>query len=383
MQRTLTLVLAFVCLSPAAVAETAPTPTRTIMQGIFVPMSALLGASFDEKDFSAPDRQAALTAQVHALVTNVHALEEHASTQDRAFEFVAKSLGRDARQLERFYAKGRFDEARFTLHNMTDNCIACHSGLPETRRFPGADAFFASVKSDALSPLELAYFQVVTRRFDDALATYEAVFTARSLDPAIVPILGAFSDYLRLAISAKGDFARPRPVIESLLKRNATPLHIRMQLERWLFALTELEKRAVFSKTSVADARQVLDEGRALMQFPRDRDGLIQFVTAEAMLTRFVHAHKDGGREVAEAYYLMGIAAPLSEHSFWLTRSDFYLESAIRLAPSAPFAPKAYQLLEESLVAGYSGSSGTHVPDDVRNLLSELKRLIEQEHGKS
>jgi len=57
-------------------------------------------------------------------------------------------------------------------------------------------------------------------------------------------------------------------------------------------------------------------------------------------------------------------------------RSEFYLETAIRLAPKAPFAEKAYLVLEERLVADYSGSGGTHVPDDVKALLKELREMI-------
>ena len=100
------------------------------------------------------------------------------------------------------------------------------------------------------------------------------------------------------------------------------------------------------------------------------------------MLQRFVRAQPDSGAAVAEAYYLLGATASMSEHSFWITRSDFYYETAIRLAPGSDFAPKALAQLEESLVLGYTGSSGTHVPEDVQLLLAELKDLIEKAHAK-
>jgi hypothetical protein len=373
--------------APAAAAPTAGSPaeppsTRSIMQSIFEPMSRLLGISFDAEAFEGSAHRAEITREIDQLVRHVDQLEAHAKGQDRAFEFVAKSLAVDAHSVQRRFAKGHYDEARFILHNMTDNCIACHSSLPETRRFPGADQFFAKVQTQRLDALERAHFEIVTRRFDDALATYETFFRSKELDPALITMLGAFSDYLKVAIDAKGDFKRPQTLLAYFIDRPATPLHVKRQLEQWLAALKELDAANPLATPDLATARRIMGQGRQLMEFERDREGLVHYLTAEGVLTRYIRSHPDRGADVGEAYYLLGIAASMSEHSFWLVRSDFYLESAIRLAPGAAFAPKAYSRLEESLVAAYSGSGGTHVPDDVKALLAELKRIHEQAQGK-
>ena len=49
----------------------------------------------------------------------------------------------------------------------------------------------------------------------------------------------------------------------------------------------------------------------------------------------------------------------------------------LRLAPGQPIARKAYGLLDEFLVAGYSGSGGTHVPPDLHAKLEQLRRIAE------
>lgn len=356
--------------------------TREIMRSIFDPLSHVLPYSFDQDTFSAEKNRAAIKAELAKLTQNIGNLEQHASSQDRGFEFVAKSLARDVRSLDRWYGKGRYDEARFTLHNLTENCIACHSSFPEGQKVPDTASFFAKVETAKLQPLERAHLQIVSRSFDDALTTYETVFKSKDLDPAIVTLLGSFSDYLKVSISVKSDFKRPQPVIEQLIARPTTLPHVRVQLQRWLFDLKELDSRNVFQTVDVPAAKKIIDEARSQMEFPRDRDGLVRYLTAEAMLTRFIRGRTVRDAQSAEAYYLLGITTALSEHSFWITRSDFYLESAIRLAPAARFAPKAYTLLEESLTYANSGSGGTHMPDDVKQLLAELRFLIEREHGK-
>ena len=46
------------------------------------------------------------------------------------------------------------------------------------------------------------------------------------------------------------------------------------------------------------------------------------------------------------------------------------------MAPRSPHAEKAYALLEEYTVLGYSGSGGIHVPPDVQARLDELYALV-------
>jgi hypothetical protein len=365
-----------------AAAAFAQHATQSIMDSIFADMGEILPASFNREKFSDPKARPGMEERLTRLAANAERLQQHGASQDRAFEFVAMSLARDARTALRRYKAGHFDDARFTLHNMTDNCIACHSSLPEGRKFPDADRFFAKLNANELPPLERAHFMIVSRQFDKALESMEQQFMAKDIDPALVPILGSFTDYLKVSISVKSDFQRPQKVLRHLIERPSTPLHVKQQLQRWLAALNEMPKLKPFDKPSLATAKQLIDEGRKLMEFARDRDGLVHYMTAEAVLQRFIRGQPDGGPAVAEAYYLLGATAGMTEHSFWITRSDFYYETAIRLAPEAAFAPKALAQLEESLILGYTGSSGTNVPDDVELLLAELRTLIEKAHAK-
>ncbi len=355
-----------------------PLETRSIMNTIFDPIAYLLPLSLDTEAFSAKANRPEIEKRLKQLRDNVGILEKHAGSHGRGFEYVAKSLERDTKNLYRWYTRGHYEEARFTLHNMTENCIACHSSLPETKKFPRSDSFFAKVDISKLPPLERAHIQVMTRQFDEALKTYEAVFMSKEIHPLNLVMLGSFTDYLKICIHVKNDLKRPEDLLVKITDRIDTPLHIKEQLAKWILALKDFDASGIIKSKDLATARKVLENGRGMMEFPRDRDGLIHHVVASALLSRFVDEHPDRSRDVAEAYYLLGVADSLLEHSLWIQRVDFYLESAIRLAPQAEFAPKAYALLEENLVTGYSGSAGTHLPLDAKELLTELRRLIEQ-----
>lgn len=356
--------------------------TRQIMDTIFEPLSKVLPLSFNENDFTSAKNRAQITSSLKDLSEHANVLEKHAENKGRSFEFVAKSLERDAKNLYRWYTKGQYDEARFTLHNMTENCIACHSALPENTRFPPAEKFFAAIKLKDLPPLERAHIQVLSRQFDDAIGTYEEVLRSKEIHPLNLIVLGAFTDYLKLCISVKNDLKRPQALMKEIMDRPVTPLHVKEQLKKWLVTLQKFDQEGILQKTDLESARKTITDGRSIMEFPRDRDGLVHYLVGSAILNRFVYKQPDRGAQVAEAYYWLGVSESLLEHSLWIQRSEFYFESAIRLAPAADFAPKAYTLLEDSYISGYTGSSGTHVPDDIRELLAELRRIIEQARGK-
>lgn len=354
--------------------------TQSIMQQVFVQVAEVLPLSFDDAAFRSPSNKTAIKDALNALKTHAQDLEKHTRGKDRSLAYVARSFKEDARNLSRYFDKGAYEEAQFTLHNMTDNCITCHSSLPESHKVPPAEAFFKAVKIEALHPVERAHFYVMSRQFDQALATYEDYFT-KTVPPSSYAGLGSFADYLKVSAQVKSDLARPRRMLEAALSRSELKAPAREQLQKWVFAIDGLQKERALEQTSLTHARRILDEGKRLMEFPRDRDGLIHYLVASAILQRYVHEHQSHGIDVAEAYYMLGITEPLLSQSFWVSRSDFYLETAIRFAPAATFAPKAYRLLEESYTVGFSGSSGTHIPDDVQALLSELHELIVQAQG--
>jgi hypothetical protein len=100
-------------------------------------------------------------------------------------------------------------------------------------------------------------------------------------------------------------------------------------------------------------------------------------VTASSILHRYVATRSDG--EAAEAYYLLGLIETKVGRSFWLSQAEAMLETSIRLAPGTPTAQRAFALLEDFLVAGYTGSGGTHVPPDIQAKLDELQKIAESE----
>ena len=152
----------------------------------------------------------------------------------------------------------------------------------------------------------------------------------------------------------------------------------------WLKDLKQLASNPPVGANELVIGRSLIEKAQKRMQFRMDRAGLVEYITASRFLNKFITSKAQSvnstsdDAEVAEAYYLLGITESMVGRSYWLSQMEFYLETAVRLAPKSAFAEKAYALLEEQTVLEFSGSAGTNVPEDVQQTLRELRKLI---HG--
>jgi hypothetical protein len=115
-----------------------------------------------------------------------------------------------------------------------------------------------------------------------------------------------------------------------------------------------------------------------------DRAGDVLYLRASSVLHDQL-SHFPQGPKSAEAFFLLGICYEiLRDFDLW-TLGDTYFEACIHRAPHTELAESCYRKLEESTLAGYTGSAGTQVPLDVEKKLTRLReeaRAAAQAPGK-
>ena len=156
------------------------------------------------------------------------------------------------------------------------------------------------------------------------------------------------------------------------------PVYLRETIAGWLDALEVLQEERGAGGSPLDRARGLERQARANSAFPADPRGIVHYMAASALLHRYLDAGPRPTAEAAEAYYLLGVAESHIASSRWYPETDFFLETAIRLDPAATLARRAYRYLDEYVKAGYTGSSGEHVPPEVQAWLAELKSLVDR-----
>jgi mono/diheme cytochrome c family protein len=342
---------------------------RQTMGGIFGAMRVLLPLSLTETGFEDPEQAANVRAAIELLDRSSAQLEQHGASGDVGFAHLARSLAIDARDLRLRYDAGHSREAGYVVQDMADTCVACHSRLPATNA-PRSEAFAADIAVADLRIEQRAKLFYATRQFDAALDEYEAMLATRSVSANDSDLGGHIDDYLELAIRVRRVPERANAALADFATRKDLSPVLKEEIASWRAALTKLASTPP-SKDPVASAR-------ALVAKPArsDRHSLVEHLEASGLLHRALDG-KLASDQRAEAYYLLGLIETRIGRSYWLSQAEAYLETAIRLAPGEEIASDAYDKLEQFLVAGYTGSSGTHVPPDIEAKLDQLRRIAD------
>lgn len=349
--------------------------TRATMAQIVDALAFVLPLSLRPEPFADPAQHQAILDALDSLARNGAELESHAEGHDLGFAFLSRSLTRDMVEIRDRYAAGRVAEARFLLLEVSDHCAACHSRLPDHREHPIGRRLADDPRVAALDPEQRVEIEVATRQFDRALDTYEALFADPALSPADLDLQGHVDGYLEVVVRVQNDPARARRTFTAFAEREDLPAALRENVGAWIASLRALEHRS-FPGAPLAEARGLLAEARDPARYPDDRSALVIHLAASGLLHRYTTSPGASPSQLGEACYLLGVIESRIGRSFWLSQTEFFLEQAILLAPDRAFANDAYELLEEFLVSGYTGSAGDDVPPEVRSRLDDLAQRI-------
>ncbi len=346
--------------------------TRAVMREIFNGIRVALPASVDNDAFRDPQNQAEIAEALDALARNAALLQRHARSRDAQMHFLARSVSRDANEVQASFGQGRHERAAFVLRQIVENCVVCHTRLPASEDSPLTAGFVDRGVMETL-PLEpRATLQIATRRFDEALETLEALLADPLIHPAV--LLRPLTDYLVVSIRVKGDFDRPVAVLEEFTKREDLWASLRADVEGWARSLPDLRDWAE-SASRVADARELIQEVERGEGDTDGQSGLLRSVVASSVLERFIATHRTRDAELGEAYYQLGMLEAAIGRNYWVTRAPFLLEESIRIAPDQPFAAEALAVLERELYAAYEGSDVEVLPEEDEQRLAELRAL--------
>ena len=289
---------------PAHGEEPDPDETRAIMQEVFAALQTVLPPSLDEKRFADPARRPEIHAALRTLSQNAGRLSAHASSSGPAFAFLSRSLAREANEIERRYAAGRFREAQFELHEFTENCVACHSRLPDPQDSALSSRFMDESEIAALPLPERAQLAMATRQFERALAAQEAMLTSREFDVSSIDLLGYLDDYLEVCVRVKADFERPARTLEAFAKRPDIREGLRNDVQHWVTDLRALSKGGPVEGFEAG--RRMAQEAESAVAKLGERKLTVRYQAASGALHRFVAAAPRGDRARGGGLLLAG-----------------------------------------------------------------------------
>lgn len=349
------------------------------MQQLSQALSDLMPLISSKKKFSSAENQKLIEERTETLRTLAHSIQTGPKpNSDPSMAVLSGLMEEDlARALDAFRG-GQKDYARHVLKDTTSYCIQCHT---QTNNGPEFPQLKLNVKVEELPALDRAEFYAATRQFEPALETYRGVLA----DPSAVKAdpfdyENAARTALAISVRVHKDPVEAKGLVETVQKNKALNPSQKKVAKSWSRSIQSWSKEKTPSakpsiQQDLAKAESLVTRAQKSQEFVLDHSQDINYFRASSLLHEILQTPERTPEFSARALYLAGVSSEATrDMNFWTMHETMY-EQCIRLKPQTEQAKQCYSRLNDSINLGYSGSSGTHIPPEVKRRLEFYKTL--------
>jgi hypothetical protein len=290
------------------------------------------------------------------------------------YPILGEALPEQSDQMTSAWRIGQTIYSRALFRTLSSTCIECHTAAsprsPILHRIEDKDL-------SLWSPIDrVRYLRSVgftEQAFEELKQLIERPVQGR--DSADI-MEDALYELLSLEIRTRNRPDRLMGLLKTFSERESIPKYLRSDLRGWIRDLQVWTrepsiKGTVPAATHLNRARQHIRKARTLQESHTDRSSQVWYWRAVSEL----YASLRGGLRTdqrGDALFWLGSAFEVLTPRNQETLHERFYESCIREVPHTPRSDLCYRKLERSVVAGYTGSSGTRIPEEVRKRLLEL-----------
>jgi hypothetical protein len=355
-------------------------------------MANLLGALTDlvpemmteDKDSDARFKEK--SKQLVAAAAKIDLSKPHgakAPDADPALKFLSKLFFQDMKRMGEVVDEGQISYAKSLARQSVSYCITCHTRNSAGSEFPLMKAFEGTLKN--VSQVQRLSIYAATRQYDAAFNEAMGFFRddqVHSGDQNRIATIG-----LMVAVRAKNSPERALLLAEQIQRSPVANDFLKTKAAQWVSDLRAWQKD--FSKPLKSDDK-LIEAARAMMKSESDVSGVknlgseVRHLRASTLMHSLL-ADYPNSKHTAEALFLIGNSYDVMGDLGYFSLGEVYFEACIDKSPHTDISRICFSRYKDSVVFGYSGSSGIHIPGAIQRHLNELEtkaRPIEKASNK-
>jgi len=356
-----------------------PTPTQAAMRGALEALFGLEPIIANPERLRDPLQADDITRRLDALAGLKHAFPADAKAQEPATAALSGLFSQYALETRRRFTFGDRETVPSRVRTLMSLCFTCHSRERAPADYQDMEKHLEAMK---LSPFDKAQYLAATRQFDKAIEVYGVIIAQAAKDERSLLVQArAIKDLLTLLVRVKDDPKATDAFLEGLSKRDDVAPFLKRPVAAWRKDVLAWKKEGFDAQH--ASAKDLFAKGKALVRQasgPRsylpDETYDVAYLRASAYLNLALHKNPALPQR-GEALFLLGLCAGALKSPLLWDVDLLFFEACIRENPKSALSRRCFTQLSDRLYFGYTGSSGTHLPEDELERLSTLRALAE------
>lgn len=278
------------------------------------------------------------------------------------------------------FKEGNKDYAHWRLGEITNQCLDCHTRLPEsyTSKYQEKKLTLNPRKFDNLFDLGTA--QLIVRDYPAAEKTFTTLIEDNIKKKNFMDTEEAFKGLLLIRTKTHPDIKKMLALTEKYAHDKALPMDLQEELGQWDVRLKEISKIAILQKP-LRDDKDVKTLMTTFLEPVKEKDSVfldnydVYLLTSNGLLSRYLFNHPETELAPDISYWIGWSENALKREQFF-SSGDLFLKQCIRKYPKSAVAKNCLKEYKDSVEFEFSGSAGTNIPADVKRELTELESLV-------
>lgn len=277
------------------------------------------------------------------------------------------------------FKKGKKDYAHFRLKEITTHCMDCHTRLPPSHTSSFQNGEFSIDEKKFENTYNLGIAQLIVRRYVDAKWSFKRTIDDSFVKKDFSNVMLPFKQLLLIETKVLKDPANLISHLKNYIEKKELPEEARSTLKQWVQRLEYWNDNPLISKglKTKNDVDKFISKDLSpLKKKAFLKDGFdVDLLLASGLLSNYLFENPTSSKAPEISFWLGWTEKHLKRENFFGS-GDLFLKQCVKRYPTNPIANKCLDEYKESVEFEFTGSSGTHIPSDVKKELDDLGKLI-------
>ena len=370
--------------------------TKEAMNEIFSSFVNLLPYASNEMRFNDPKAEEYIKGNLAHLLSAFQKAGHLKKISTPGFRPSYQSLQEHLQQTYDNFSADNKSFARTRLKATAQMCMSCHTQLPYGKQSRSFKNFNQVTRRDFNNDYEYGDYLFLVRDYTSAIRYYEKEIDARleknkELQKIHKSEQSTYIDFTiekslrRMVTVFTKVFYRPEKAYDLISRYNEKkdlPDFLKEDVKGWLKELSRWKTDSFRGKLSNdSEVRAFIKEHLEALPEEVELGSMdVTLLVSAGALYRYININPKAQTAPQILYWLSRIDHHL-EHSYFYSLSEVYLKNCIKDYPKSEFAPKCLAQYRENLEYGFTGTSGTNIPEEEIKVYNNLAKYLKSKRN--